>query len=77
MGKENKNDKLINKLAMLLAEEKSIIRNLNTYYVDKNRRCGLFKKLKKVQNDIQKVKFKLRIEREIRKDDKNNNTSES
>lgn len=71
MGKINKNERLIDKLAMLDMEEKSIRRNLNTYYVDIEKRTKLFAKLNKVKKEIEKVKFKLRVEREIRKNDKN------
>lgn len=67
MGKENKNDVLV-KLEM---EEKSITRNLNTYYCDKNIKERLFAKQKKVRKEIEKIKFKLRIERELRRNDKN------
>lgn len=75
MGNKSKNERLIEKLAMLEMGEKSIKRNLNTYYVDKEKRAKLFGKLHKIQKDIERVKFKLRIEREIRKNDKDNFTS--
>lgn len=75
MGNKSKNERLIEKLAMLEMGEKSIRRNLNTYYVDKEKRTKLFAKLHKIQKDIERVKFKLRIEREIRKNDKDNFTS--
>jgi len=70
MGRINKNERLIEKLAMLEMNEKSIRRNLNTYYVDKEKRAKLFKKLHQVHKDIECVKFKLRIEREIRKNER-------
>lgn len=70
MGNENKNERLIEKLARLELERNSVRRNLNTYYADKEKRERLYKKLKQVKNEIELVKFKLRMEREIRKNEK-------
>lgn len=70
MGNENKNDMLLDKLVRLELEEKSIIRNLNTYYCDDKTRNRLFAKLKKIKKEIEQIKFKLRVEREIRKNEK-------
>ena len=70
MGKANKNERLIERLAMLEMGEKSIRRNINTYYVDKEKREKLFKRLHQVQKEIELVKFKLRVEREIRKNER-------
>lgn len=67
MGKENKNDILLDKLVRLEMEEKSVLRNLNMYYCDRKVKDYLFKKHKQLKKEIGKVKFKLRIEREIRK----------
>lgn len=72
MGKDNKNERLIDKLTKLELERKSVRRNLNTYYADKEKRERLYKKLKQVKNEIELVKFKLRIEREIKKNDISN-----
>lgn len=67
MGNRKKNDMLLDKLVMLEAEEKSVMRNLNMYYCDSKIKDRLFTKLKKVRKEIEKVKFKLRLESEIRK----------
>lgn len=77
MGKVNENDILLDKLVRLEMEEKSLIRNLNMYYCDTNIKNRLFAKLKKVKKEINAIKFKIRLEREIRKNDRNNDTSES
>lgn len=77
MDKENKNDILLDKLVRLELEEKSLIRNLNMYYCDNTIKNRLFAKHKKVKKEIEKVKFKLRIESEIRKNDRNSNTCKS
>ena len=77
MGETNKNDMLLGKLVMLESEEKSLIRNINIYYRDVKIKNRLFDNLKRVRKDIKKTKFKLRIESEIRKNDRNNNTSKS
>lgn len=77
MGEKNKNDELLDKLVMLEAEENSLMRNINIYYRDSTIKNRLFKNLKNVKKEIEKVKFKLRIESEIRKNDRNNNSGES
>jgi len=71
MKKINRNDILLDQLVNLELEEKSLIRNLNMYYCDNTIKTRLFSKLKKVKKDIEKVKFKLRVERELRRNDKN------
>lgn len=75
MKKENKNDALLEKLVMLEAEEKSILRNLNTYYYNTTTKEKLYTKLKETRKDIQHTKFKLRMEREMKKNDRNNDTN--
>lgn len=77
MRDKSKREILLDKLVRLQLEEKSVLRNLNMYYCDKNIKDKLFVKLKKVKKEIDKVKFKLRIEREINKNDKNYNSSKS
>ncbi len=77
MRDKSKRDILLDKLVRLQLEEKSVLRNLNMYYCDKNIKDKLFAKLKKVKKEIDKVKFKLRVEREINKNDKNYNSSKS
>ena len=60
------NDKLIEQLSLLSLEEKNIKRVLNRYYRDYETRTALFYRLKAVQDEIKQVKFKLRLEKEIR-----------
>ena len=61
------NNELINQLSKLELEKKSLIRNLDKYYYDYKLRTKLFNNLKVVENDIKKVKFKIRLEREKKK----------
>lgn len=77
MKEKNKNDILLDILVKLEMEEKSILRNLNTYYFDISKKENLYKKLKNIRTEIQQTKFKLRMEREIKKNDRNSNSSES
>lgn len=77
MKEKNKNDILLDILVKLEMEEKSILRNLNTYYFDISKKESLYKKLKNIRTEIQQTKFKLRMEREIKKNDRNSNSSES
>ena len=70
MGNKNENSILLDKLVMLEAEEKCLIRNLNIYYRNTKLKEKLFNKLKKVRKEIEQVKFKLRVEREIRKNER-------
>ena len=77
MKEKNKNDILLDILVKLEMEEKSILRNLNTYYYDVTKKENLYGKLKRVRKEIQQTKFKLRMEREIKKNDKNNYSSKS
>ena len=71
MKEKNKNDILLDILVKLEMEEKSILRNLNTYYFDISKKESLYKKLKNIRTEIQQTKFKLRMEREIKKNDRN------
>lgn len=61
------NNKLIDELAMLKLKEKNLKRVLDIYFYDSKKRENNFKELKKVKKDIEKIKFKLRIERKMKK----------
>lgn len=58
-------DKLIEQLSNLELEEKSVKRGLDRYYTDKKYRERLFTKLKKIREDKEYVKFKLRLHKEM------------
>ena len=64
---------LIDKLSMLVLKEKNLKRVLDIYYYDPRKRTEAFNELKQVKNDIEKVKFKLKIEREIKNGNNNKN----
>ena len=68
-------NKLIDDLTKLCAEEKALKRVLDITYYDENKRTEMFAKLKECKKNIEKVKFKIRMERELNV--KDNNTNES
>lgn len=68
-----KHSDLIDKLSRLKLEEVSLKRSLDTYYRDEKARTRAFNKIKKIKKDIDKLNFKLRIEKEI--NNENNNTN--
>ena len=57
------NDTLIDKLSKLTLERNSLKRNIDRNYYNKKVRVRLFDRLFKVDNEIKKVKFMLRIRR--------------
>lgn len=59
-------DDLLGKLTILSLEEKTIRRNLDSKCFNRWQRKKLFQKLEEVQKEIKKVKFKLRMERELK-----------
>ena len=70
-----KNDELLDYLVKLESQKKCITRNLNTHYYNEKVRSCLFVKLNIIKKEIEKTKFKLRLERGIRKNDGNSNTN--
>ena len=67
-------NKLIDDLTRLKAEEKALKRSLDISYYDSNKRSQMFKRLKECKENIEMVKFKIRMERKLNV--KNNNTNE-
>ena len=65
---------LIDKLSKLNMSENMIKRCLDIKCYDEESRRKFFVELQQIQKEIQKIKFKLRMEKEI-KNDKNNNTN--
>ena len=55
------NNELINQLSKLTLEEKALKRHIDRNYYNLKVRTKLFVRLKEVQNEINKVKFKLRL----------------
>ena len=70
-----KNNELLDELVKLELEEKCITRNLNTHYYNEKARSCLFSKLNKIKKEIEKTKFKLRLERGIKKNVTDINTN--
>jgi len=66
------NDELINKLSELKLEETCLKRNLDANYLKKDIRKKMFGRLKQNKDEQNKIKFKLRMERELKNE--NNNT---
>lgn len=59
-------DKLIEELSNLELEEKFVKRNLDRYYRDEESRDRLFYRLKKIKKEKEQIKFKLRLEKELK-----------
>lgn len=64
------NNELINQLSKLTLEEMALKRNIDRNYYNVEIRTNLFKRLQEVQTEIKKVKFKIRLEKEKRNDNK-------
>lgn len=64
-------NKLIDDLTKLNAEEKALRRCLDISYYDSNKRAEIFKRLKECKKNIEKVKFKIRVERKLNVKDNN------
>lgn len=62
------NNKKIDELSNLLMEEKYLKRNLDLNYYKKNDRDKYFMRLKEVKKEIEKIKFKIRLEKQIKKE---------
>lgn len=66
---------LIDKLTQLELEESAYKRLLDSSYYDYNKRTYYFNLLKKTQKEIPKVKFRLRMIKEMERNAKNRNTN--
>lgn len=63
------NNKLIEELSKLTLEEKSLKRNLDKYSNKSLTRTKIFYRLNEVKSEINKIKFKIKLEKEL-KDEK-------
>lgn len=68
-------NKLIDDLTKLCNEEKALKRGLDISYYDSDKRSEMFKRLKECKQNIEKVKFKIRMERKLNVKDTNTNES--
>lgn len=57
---------LIDRLTQLDLEEKSLKRNLDKYYCSSTIKANLFKKLKMIEKEKEKINFILRMERKMK-----------
>lgn len=62
------NNKNIDELSNLLMEEKSLKRVLDLNYYKKESRDKHFSRLLEVQKEIRKLKFKIKLENQIKKE---------
>lgn len=58
------NNELINQLSKLILEKSSLKRQIDRNYYNIDLRTKLFLRLKDVEKDIERVKFKIRLEKE-------------
>lgn len=62
------NNELIEKLSLLTLEKKYLKRELDNIWYDREKRQKIFNKIKKVNKEIENIKFKLQLERKIKND---------
>ena len=65
-------NELLDELVKIEIEEKSAKRNLDINYLDAKTRTKMFYILKELKKEKEKVKFMLKMERKIRKNENNN-----
>lgn len=60
-------NKLIKELTELKIKEKAYKRFLDLKYYDNEQRSKFFNELKEIKKDIRKIKFKIRLEKELKR----------
>lgn len=65
-----RNNDLIEQLSLLTMEEKCLKRNLDKYYNDVDERRKMFNKLRENKKKVEQIKFKIRLEREMKNNEK-------
>ena len=70
-----KHNELIERLSNLKLEEKNLKRVLDVYYRDENMRTKAFNKIKKIKKEMEQIKFKLRLEKELKNENNNTNNT--
>lgn len=63
----------LDRLTILKATEGALKRQLDRDFYDNEKKNKAFKKLHECQQEIEKVKFKMRIERKIKNENSNTN----
>ena len=64
-----RNDELIDKLSNLEMQRKRLLRILDQVYNNSNKRTKTFNEIKLVKKEIEQTKFKIRLEKEMRKNE--------
>ena len=64
------NNELIEELSRNKAEQTATKRILDTYYKDEKKRTKLFNKINYLKKQEEKIKFRIRLERQIKKNEK-------
>lgn len=70
------NDKYIEELSKLRLEETHLKRCLDVKYYNKEQRKKFFERIKEIKKEKEKLKFKIRLQKEV-KNAKDNNTNKS
>ena len=65
------NDKLIDELTKIEMEEKAIKRNLDRYYRDERCRTRCYYRLRDLKHMKERLKFKIRLEKELKNENNN------
>lgn len=64
-------DKLIDKLTSLNLEKKYLKRQLDILFYDPQKKKIIFNKIRKIDKEIEYIKFKLNLERKLKDNGKN------
>lgn len=68
-------NELIEQLSILNIQKKFFIRQLNKDFFYEDSRNVIFKKLSDVEDEIKKIKFKIKLEKVIKDEDNNTNST--
>lgn len=64
-----KNNELIEQLSNLEIQKRTLLRELDKIYNNFDKRTKTFNKIKQIIKDIEQVKFKIRLEKEMNKNE--------
>lgn len=66
------NNELIERLSILKLQEKNLLRVLDRVYNDLDKRTRVFNQIKEIKKETESIKFKIRLEREMKKNGNSN-----
>ena len=66
------NNELIERLSILKLQEKNLLRILDRVYNDLDKRTRVFNQIKEIKKETENIKFKIRLEREMKKNENSN-----